>query len=753
MAMRKHVTSLILACALMLILSAAAAFASTEAGNGGIMRIPLNSSKILKIDETVKRVAVGNSGIVEYTMVTKNEILLLGLKTGRTEFNIWLEGAPETTFKSYIIYVYDDIVELKSKILEIMGDKVAGRISVYTAKEMLVIKGNVASAYESEQVEKIAKIYYNNNVLNLLEIKAPPAPKQELAVTKKLSPGPVPAQTAATEPAALPAPAQPVANPGAAKDILEISELEKIEKTEFSYGAGANPETAAEALLPTMMLKKSDYDRANSKSTKVITLQNAVATEVLAALEKVKSADGTIVKDDRTNSLILIDKPSMIDKMNNLVKVLDAPVPQVLIEAKIIEVGLNDDMTNTLNWIYDTLYSGTNPLGSALNNKSIKMSNGDLELALDYGKISSDHFTTKILPSLKNRHARLLSSPSTVTLDRKEAIFAVTDNIPYLKYTPQGTTGTLLPTPEFVTPAPGITLKVTPTINQTEIIRMNLSIMIGSFVENVSFGQYGTVPRTSSRSTTNIVEVKNGETLIISGLMTNNVFKSANKVPFLAKLPVVGKLFSNKITGQSRTELVIFITPKMVGKDSRFAKVDQEKFPRIAENKYPEVDDEFTMSEIFGDKPEKDHVRKTTLQETVIPKVEKPAAFAPVKPAAAVPAPPAVAQTDQPVTAAQPAAMTEKPVMSKKFIAPRIAEESPACPAKTVTVTECAMAKPAAAVEPAPPAAERKAAISAERPRYRFMTPPPANVKFAYRDDRTQQMIENIRKKVGTAQR
>ncbi len=587
----------------LLSLSAPAVYAQSQ----GVYSIAVGSSKIINISEPIKRVSVGNPGIAEYTVLSKTEIIILGVKVGRTELHLWTDN----DFKTFVLKVYDDIVEMRSKLNDIMGAEIAKNLTIHIAKETAVIKGTVSSVYESEQVEKIALLYYPK-LLNLLEIKnknmpLTSAPEHSSAQFKPAAEN---FSAEANGEAAVAAAQEqyPQGNTGNTKDILEIKAVEKIKETANSYGAGAASGFSGTPPLQSAAIPKLYYDGLNDKTTRIITLQNALASELEAALTKMKSTDGLIIKDDRTNSLVLIDKPSTIEKMEKMVKIFDSPTPQVLIEAKIVEVTLNDDMKNTLNWIYDTLYSGANPLGTALNNKSVKISDGTMDFALDYGKISSDHFAMKILPSLQKRHARLISSPSTVTLDKKEATFGVTDNIPYLKYTPQGTTGTLLPTPEYVSPAPGVTLKVTPNINQNDVIRMNISVMIGSFVENVNFGQYGSVPRTSSRQSTNFVEVNNGETLIISGLISNRSYNSANKVPWFSKIPLVGSLFESKLKGEERTELVIFITPRIVGKDSRFAQLDKDKFPRIVENKMPDVDDKFDMKKFLGIKKENENV-------------------------------------------------------------------------------------------------------------------------------------------------
>jgi|GEM_PF-3810031 len=575
------------------------------AGDGtGVYEIAVGSSKIINISEPIKRVAIGNPTIAEYTPYSKNELVIIGTKAGRTELSIWTD----TDFKTFILKVYDNVVEIQGKITEIMGPNVAKMVSVHVAKETAVLKGLVSSSYECEQIEKIAMLYYPR-VLNLIEVKDVIAAKaaeekkqaQPVLDSYKLSSPTFQAALAPEQPsqpaqiaAAMQYPQNTVIRD---KDIMEIKAIEKYKENKNSYGAGVVSYNEM-IYVPGFEMKREDYEKAGDKTTKIIPLQNAVATDIESALIKIKSADGTIIKDDRTNSLIIMDRPGVVEKMENLVKILDIPQPQVLIEAKIIEVSLNDQISNTLDWIYETLGQ------TVSNNKTISFKEGQLGIGLDYGKINSEHFSAAILPSLINRHARLLSSPSTVTLNKQKAIFNVQEKHPYFTAgtTPNPNGGAPIVSPtttEFANS--GISLTVTPTINQEENIRLDLSISITSYLGEVKSGT-NVAPLTNLRTTQNIVEVKNGEMLIISGLIDTLASKDANKVPFFYKIPFIGTLFKSDTSKNTRSELLIFITPKIVGKDSRFAKINKERYTKIAENSPPCVDEKFKISDLLGDK-------------------------------------------------------------------------------------------------------------------------------------------------------
>jgi len=225
-----------------------------------------------------------------------------------------------------------------------------------------------------------------------------------------------------------------------------------------------------------------------------------------------------------------------------------------------------------------------------------------------------------------------MSSPSTITLDRKKATFFVKDKIPYLVITQQVNNGISSTSNSTQFIEPEIRLEATPLINQNDHIKMDLHVKVETFIGLEKLQDGSSAPKTNVRDTTNIVEVKNNETIIISGFIQSRVNRTATKVPVISKIPFIGSFFSNKNNETVRTELVIFVTPKIIGKNSAYGKVDKEKFPRVAENKFPNVDEKFTTDEIFGE-DEEHPVQKKVDSDFVIPKATE---ILPQTPAAAV---------------------------------------------------------------------------------------------------------------------
>ncbi len=762
MATRKH--SMLLFIGLMcltLLITAPLALAQIE--KAGVYRIALKESKILRIDDTVKRFSVGNPSVIDSTMISKNELLMIGLAVGRTELSIWTENS----FNTCVVYVYDDILELKGKISDIVGKKVADAISICIVKETAVIKGWVSSLFESMQVEKLAALYYPK-VLNLLEIKS--KEPEPVEMKKTLS------KTAVVSMAE---PVEPIKNEKIEipNDIVEMKTAREFKPNKDSYPVLEAPAISAPVPSESDMNKINeqkikiitDANRVSNMITKVIVLQNidlgssstgasstattaastasstsstssttgtsstGSSSNVLSVLDKLKSPEGSIIPDVRTNSLFVIDKAEVIEKMEAMVKILDIASPQVLIEAKIIEVTLGDNMTSTLQWIYDTLYNPTTTSG--MNNKAVSFNSDGMSVKLDFGKISSDHFNSTILPQITKLHGRILSAPSTSTLDKKKATFEVTDTVPYNRVVNQTNNGISTTQNSTETANSTIKLDVTPTVNQQNTIRLDLHVKVGTFLGLKTIAPGNDAPLTNTRESYNIVEVKNNETLVIAGFIQNNVNKNATVVPFVSKIPFIGKLFTNKKSENTRTELVIFITPKIIGNDSRYAVLDKEKYTKIVENKYPNVDEKFKFSEIFGSKNEDREVKKTVQSDFEIPKAARDMLESP-RPAEVLtvskPEPKAFTAPVKKIPAPFIAPKKEEPKFSEtqRAISVEIEKTAPVCNTKKI-------------VEDARPILINEMAV--EKPHVQVEN---KRTKTAYRSPGAQQMIESIRAKV-----
>jgi Flp pilus assembly secretin CpaC len=161
----KSKTSVFLSCLALVLFSVSFLIA---AENTDYLSIPLGASKILKTSEPLVRMSVGNPLIADYTVLSRQEAIILALKTGHTELYVWTESGKMET---YNVSVYDDCSDIKVKLADVLGRKTAQRITVSIAKDQAILTGTVETAYEADEAEKLAKAYYAS-VVNLLQIKA-----------------------------------------------------------------------------------------------------------------------------------------------------------------------------------------------------------------------------------------------------------------------------------------------------------------------------------------------------------------------------------------------------------------------------------------------------------------------------------------------------------------------------------------------------------------------------------------------------
>lgn len=632
----RPLASLTLVCFLAQLLLPVAAFA--QGGGFRTVQLGVTRSSVIAFEGTVKRVSLGNPAVADFNVLSKSEVMVLGLKTGRTELYVWME---EGAMVTYDLHVVDDLADFREKLARVLGGEASGRIHAVLAggmgKESIVLRGTVASQAEAEAAQDVAELYYK--CMNLLEVRDP--------------------RTAVVRP---------------------------------NEGLGGFPEEA-------------------DRTSRIFALRHAQAAEIKPVLDKLKSADGTLEVDPRTNALVVIDRPAVVQRMTSILTVLDQPEPQVMIEAKIIEVSLGDDMKSAFNWIYETLYNGTNAIGSAMNNKVIAVKDGALTGTFDYGKISNDHFTMQILPALSKRKSRLVSSPTAVTLNKKEALIKIQDTVPTAGDTTKDSFGQT--TTAKVDKEVGVTLKVTPTVVDRDNITLNLFIKEDNLVEKVEYatGQFGY--RTSNRESTNIVNVAENETLVIGGLIKDESLNTHSKVPLVGNIPYLKNAFKQFTNEGRRREILIFITTRLIH-NARDAKVDAVKFYNIAAEDRKFEEEQAKSYEKRGAK-EREALPKALPVEPrrgvgmkEIPELTRKLAVRAIDPEAApapqsAPVPRAVAK-DEPIAKPAPVAKAE-PQIAKVEPA-----EKPAPAAKSEPVVKPAVA---AATTPAPKRALRSAEAKA----------------------------------------
>lgn len=267
-----------------------------------------------------------------------------------------------------------------------------------------------------------------------------------------------------------------------------------------------------------------------------------------------KSRDaGITVEQKWSDILIITDTADTIERMDKLISELDAKPLQVMIEARMVEINLTDIANIGINW-----QAKHSPSGSTLGTDFPADNNRGL--TLQTGTLSTQRFEDillKIQALETSGRARLISNPSVITLDNELAQMIVADRIPIpTTYETQFRSTTSY---EFINV--GIILTVIPHITENGDILMDAMPEVNS-IKGWTSGE-NPQPIISSRTTHTRVLVRDGETFVISGLIKDEEHETESGVPVLRGIPFLGRLFRSKSTDSVKTDLVVFITPRI----------------------------------------------------------------------------------------------------------------------------------------------------------------------------------------------
>ncbi|MFT6957067.1 MAG: type IV pilus assembly protein PilQ [Halieaceae bacterium] len=295
------------------------------------------------------------------------------------------------------------------------------------------------------------------------------------------------------------------------------------------------------------------------------------------------SSRGSVVVDPRTNSIIVTDTAAKLAEIRNLIDLVDIPIRQVMIEARIViaqsdlekELGIswgggaidNDFNGNVLSASGDTAnVAGLNQSaitgtpsalaypGALLVDLGVSAAAGSFAL----GFTSEDLFLTAELSALEaSGQGEVVSQPKVITGDKQQATIKSGTEIPFQEGSLSGQNTTSFK--EAV-----LELDVTPNITPDDRIILDLVITQDSVGDLVPSGQGGFIPSIDTTELTTQVLVGNGETVVLGGVFRTEDIQSVSKVPFFGDIPYVGALFKNNSTSKTKTETLIFITPRIL---------------------------------------------------------------------------------------------------------------------------------------------------------------------------------------------
>jgi type IV pilus assembly protein PilQ len=307
------------------------------------------------------------------------------------------------------------------------------------------------------------------------------------------------------------------------------------------------------------------------------------------------STRGSISIDERTNTLLVQDTAENLAEIRRLVQTLDVPVRQVLIECRIVVVsdtferdlgaqfGVTSAQTNGNNGLLAITGSGTGADGmvqSALTNLSSGLpitpvatpalanrymvntpaanTNGSIGISL----LGGSYLVDLALSAAENEgKSETISSPRVITANQKQATIMQGVEIPYQESASSGATTT-----QFKNAV--LSLKVTPLITPDNRVILDLDVSDDTVGQQVTSATGGSVPSIDTRQIQTQVLVGDGQTVVLGGILETTKSYAANKVPWLGDIPILGNLFKSTTNINNKTELLIFITPKILREGS-----------------------------------------------------------------------------------------------------------------------------------------------------------------------------------------
>lgn len=368
------------------------------------------------------------------------------------------------------------------------------------------------------------------------------------------------------------------------------------------------------------LIESLDQPSYFSGTTKVIRLQYASAKKLAKMLgglsadapdgankkNQAKSKAG-IYADEELNALVVRAEPSMLREMEELVSSLDVPRAQVLIESAIVEVSGNIDDALGVQWgvgdakgpVGGTNFSVAGPsltsvaegivtknpakaVGSGLTLGGLTQKNGNPEFAMLLQALES------------NSNTNLLSTPSIMTIDNQEAEIVVGQNVPFRT----GSTASNNNANPFVTikrQDVGTTLKVVPHIHEGKSIRLEIVAQQESVSKTTVAGSADLI--TDKRSLKTTVMADNGSTIVLGGLIRDDVREVENKVPLLGDIPLLGWLFRSKTTEYKKSNMMVFLRPTIISDKAKAEQTARDKFSGIWDFV---ISDELLKDEVDG---------------------------------------------------------------------------------------------------------------------------------------------------------
>jgi general secretion pathway protein D len=423
-----------------------------------------------------------------------------------------------------------------------------------------------------------------------------------------------------------------------ADDVVRM--LTELNKSEAKQQGAPEPEVllVADKRTNSVLISGDELERARmrklinhldtpleqSGNVRVVYLEYASAKEIAEVLSRVMQNIGKmeagdnkrgggnrvamIEADEGTNSLIITADAGEMQSLESVIQRLDIRRAQVLVEAIIAELEINDGQDLGIQWLFrdsngaygSNIISASPTAGDIAgaiippsgddDSSSGDFDSGDLAAALagtpgfslGWGQLDDNLDITVILNALKSEsNANILSTPTLLTLDNEEAFITVGQEVPFVtgSFTGVGDNNSSNPFQTIERENVGITLTVTPHVNEGDSVVLDISQEVSSVIGGSRLFAADLI--TNERKVETKVLAGDGRTVILGGLIKEDVQDGEQKVPILGDIPWLGRLFRSNTASISRSNLLIFIKPTIIRDDEALDAASAQKYRYI----------------------------------------------------------------------------------------------------------------------------------------------------------------------------
>jgi general secretion pathway protein D len=276
-----------------------------------------------------------------------------------------------------------------------------------------------------------------------------------------------------------------------------------------------------------------------------------------------------IVADTRNNAVMIYSTFALFKRVREVLRSLDVPQAQVVIEATVAEVNLTDDLEKGVQW-----YLQSSNL-TARSSSDPKPVDGARSGAFIHGSIPLGNVQVDVVINALQEitTVKVISSPYLTVVDGKTARLVIGDQIPFSTRTQNATlsTGATTVTEEVTVKDTGIILEVTPRIRADNSVVLNVNQSVSKPQDSAQHGNL--TPVISTREVKSDIVVQSGRTILLAGLIQDRLDKTENGIPVARNLPVVGHLFKQTTDKGTRVELIVMITPRVIRSASQIENI------------------------------------------------------------------------------------------------------------------------------------------------------------------------------------